>query len=140
MTQPLFTNTPGFGEALNAQLPYSQAVRVGDTVHISGQGGWDDEIRFPTDLEAEIVQAFDNVARTLATVGATWADVVAIDSFHVPTADGEIGDDHTRVMAEQMRLRMGGREPVWTEVGVVALGAVGMRVEIKVTAHLGSGA
>lgn len=138
MIEPQFTNTPGFGEALNAQLPYSQAVRLGDVVLISGQGGWNDEIRFPTDLEVEIVQAFDNVQRTLATVGATWADVVAIDSFHVPTADDEIGDDHTRVMAEQMRLRMLGQEPVWTEVGVAALGAVGMRVEIKVTAYVGS--
>lgn len=140
MTQPLFTHTPGFGEALNARLPYSQAVRVGDVVHISGQGGWDDEIRFPADLEAEIVQAFDNVGRTLATVGAAWTDVVAVDSFHVPTAVDEIGDEHTRVMAEQLRLRMDGREPVWTEIGVAALGAVGMRVEIKVTAHLGSDA
>lgn len=140
MTQLMFTITPGFGEVLNAQLPYSQAVRLGDIVYISGQGGWDDEIRFPADLETEIVQAFDNVGRTLATVGATWADVVAIDSFHVPTVADEIGDDHTRVMAEQMRLRMDGQEPVWTEVGVAALGAVGMRVEIKVTAYLASDA
>ncbi|MGV9855968.1 hypothetical protein ACWDWU_45595 [Streptomyces sp. NPDC003442] len=34
---------------------------------------------------------------------------------------------------------MGDRAPIWTEVGVSALGAPGMRVEIRVTAVLGHG-
>ncbi len=137
--QPTFFVTPGDNTvtAFQEQNHYSQAVRVGDRVEISGQGGWDEDISFPDDLEEEIVKAFDNVEMILAEAGATWADVISVDSYHVPTADDEIGDVHTRVMAEQMRARMGERRPIWTEIGVAALGAPGMRVEIKVAAVTG---
>ncbi|MDS0132138.1 hypothetical protein H5970_01835 [Amycolatopsis sp. CM201R] len=133
----VFFVTPGYGPRHLAALHYSQAVRIGNRVEISGQGGWDDDTVFPADLEEEIVRAFDNVERTLATAGATWADVVSVDSFHLPTADDTIGDDHTRVMVEQFRKRMGDRAPIWTQLGVAALGAPGMRVEIRATAILG---
>jgi enamine deaminase RidA (YjgF/YER057c/UK114 family) len=134
MTEPQFFDTPGYGDMLREQRHYRQAVRIGDTVHISGQGGWDDEFQFPEDLREEIARAFDNVERTLAEAGAGWRDVVAVDSFHVPLAADEIGDEHATAMVDQLRLRMGDRAPVWTAVGVPALAAVGMRVEIRVTA------
>ena len=141
MSSAIFTSTPGYGDTLFDALHYRQAVRVGDRVEISGQGGWGNELSFPVSfpesLDAEIVQAFENVERTLATVGASWTDVIAVDSWHVPTADDTIGDDHTRVMVEQFRKRMGDRAPIWTQIGVAALGAPGMRVEIRVTALVG---
>ncbi|MFJ1761170.1 RidA family protein [Amycolatopsis sp. NPDC088138] len=131
---PEFFVTPGYGPKHLDALHYTQAVRIGDRVEISGQGGWDDNTVFPESLEEEIVQAFENVERTLATAGASWADVVAVDSFHIPTAPDTIGDDHTNVMVEQFRKRMGDRAPIWTQLGVAALGAPGMRVEIRATA------
>ncbi|OLT55136.1 Rid family hydrolase [Cellulosimicrobium sp. CUA-896] len=140
MTAPQFFVTPGYGESFREQRHYHQAVRVGDVVHISGQGGWDDELRFPEDLTEETVRAFDNVERTLAEAGVTWRDVVAVDSFHVPTRPDEVGDEHTTAMVDQLRQRMGERAPVWTAVGVAALAAVGMRVEIRVTAVVPEGA
>ncbi|WP_435792524.1 RidA family protein [Amycolatopsis tolypomycina] len=130
----MFYVTPGYGPRHLEALHYSQAVRIGNRVEISGQGGWDDNTVFPADLEEEIVRAFDNVERTLATAGASWADVVSVDSFHIPTAPDTIGDEHTRVMVEQFRKRMGDRAPIWTQIGVAALGAPGMRVEIRATA------
>ncbi|GAA2231364.1 hypothetical protein GCM10010413_31670 [Promicromonospora sukumoe] len=133
-SRPEFFATPGYGDRQLERMGYSQAVRIGDRVEISGQGGWDDDFVFPADLEDEIVRAFDNVERTLATAGATWADVVHVNSYHVPETPGFIGETHNRVMVEQMRARMDGRAPVWTETGVPALGAPGMRVEIRVTA------
>ncbi|NAZ80426.1 hypothetical protein GTR02_01155 [Kineococcus sp. R8] len=141
MSRATFTTTPGYGQTLFDALHYRQAVRVGDRVEISGQGGWSSEltfpVRFPASLADEIVQAFDNVERTLATAGASWTDVIAVDTFHVPTARDTIGDDHTRVVVEQLRERMGDRASVWTQIGVAALGAPGMRVEIRVTALVG---
>lgn len=56
-------------------MHYHQAVRIGHRDEISGQGGWDDEWNFPEALEDEIVQAFENVERTLAEARATWRDV-----------------------------------------------------------------
>ncbi|GAA0939246.1 Rid family hydrolase [Nonomuraea longicatena] len=137
MSRPEFFATPGYGETQLAKMHYNQAVRIGDRVETSGQGGWDDDWNFPESLEDEIVQAFENVERTLATAGATWRDVIAVNSYHVPDATDFIGESHNRVMVEQFRERMGDRAPIWTETGVPALGAPKMRVEIRVTAVIG---
>ncbi|MDG9673719.1 Rid family hydrolase [Micromonospora sp. DH14] len=137
MSKPEFFATPGYGDTQLANLHYSQAVRIDNRVEISGQGGWDDNFAFPEALEDEIVRAFDNVARTLAEAGATWRDVVSVDSFHVVDSSDFDWNDHNRVMVEQFRKRMGDRAPIWTEVGVAALGAPGMRIEIRVAAILG---
>ncbi|CAN5818142.1 RidA family protein [soil metagenome] len=137
MSQPEFFATPGYGDTQLANMHYQQAVRIGDRVEISGQGGWDDEFNFPESLEDEIVRAFDNVERTLALAGATWRDVIAVDSFHLPAVPDTIGEAHNRVMVEQFRKRMGERAPIWTQVGVAALGAPKMRVEVRVTAIVG---
>lgn len=134
MATPEFFATPGYGDTQLANMHYSQAVRIGDHVEISGQGGWDDHFNFPTDLTDEIVAAFDNVERTLATAGATWRDVVSVNSYHVAETDVSIGDEHNRVMVDQFRKRMGERAPIWTQIGVATLGAPKMRVEIRVTA------
>ena len=133
MSQPTFHVSPGAGQTLLELLRYSQAVRVGDRVEISGQGGWYDDITFPEALEDEIVQAFDNVERVLATAGAGWQDVISLDSFHVLGATGGF-EEHNRVMVEQYRRRLGDRAPIWTQLGVSALGDPHMHVEIRVTA------
>ena len=137
MSRPEFFATPGYGETQLAHMHYNQAVRIGDRVETSGQGGWDDDWNFPEALEDEIVQAFENVERTLATAGATWRDVIAVNSYHIPDSADFIGEVHNRVMVEQFRKRMGDRAPIWTETGVPALGAPKMRVEIRVTALIG---
>jgi enamine deaminase RidA (YjgF/YER057c/UK114 family) len=139
MSQPEFFATPGYGDTQLADMHYQQAVRIGDRVEISGQGGWDDDFNFPESLADEIVRAFDNVERTLALAGATWGDVIAVDSYHLPAADDSIGEAHNRVMVEQFRKRMGDRAPIWTQIGVAALGAPKMRVEVRVTAIVGAG-
>jgi enamine deaminase RidA (YjgF/YER057c/UK114 family) len=129
-----FFATPGYGERQLNNLHYNQAVRIGDRVEISGQGGWDDDFNFPESLEEEIIRAFDNVERTLATAGASWRDVVHVNSYHVPSAPDSIGDAHNDVMVDQFRRRMPDRAPIWTQTGVTVLGAPKMRVEIRVTA------
>jgi enamine deaminase RidA (YjgF/YER057c/UK114 family) len=120
-------------------MHYNQAVRIGDRIETSGQGGWDANWNFPESLEDEINQAFENVERTLALAGATWRDVIAVNSYHIPDSTDFIGEVHNRVMVEQLRKRMGDRSPIWTEIGVAALGAPKMRVEIRVTAIIGEG-
>lgn len=134
MSKVEFYATPGYGEMFLSSRHYNQAVRIGDRVEISGQGGWDDDLNFPQDLEDEIARAFENVERTLATAGATWRDVIAVNSYHVPLAADSIGDDHTTFMVEQLRKHMPERAPIWTAIGVPLLAAPKMRVEIRVTA------
>lgn len=131
---PEFFATPGYGEWAREHLHYAQALRIGDRIETSGQGGWDDHWALPESLEAEIVRAFENVERTLATAGASWRDVVHVNSYHVPTEPDAIGHAHNDVMVAQLRRWTGQRAPIWTQTGVTALGLAGMRVEIRVTA------
>ncbi|WP_046497411.1 Rid family hydrolase [Streptomyces odonnellii] len=140
MSNATFRATPGYGETLRKALGYSQAVRVDQRVETSGQGGWDDDLNIPDSIEEEIVRAFDNVERTLATCGATWKDVIHVNSYHkVPQGQDAIGQDHNDVMAEQFRARLDGRAPVWTQTGVTVLGLPTMRIEIRVTAFIDDG-
>lgn len=57
---------------------YAQAVKVGDTVFLSGQVSHDDagNVVAPGDMRAQMRQAYANVAKVLARYGATMADVV----------------------------------------------------------------
>ncbi|MET7504422.1 Rid family hydrolase [Streptomyces microflavus] len=139
MSTVTFGIVPGYGEKLHEALGYSSAVRVGDRVEISGQGGVDDDLNIPDSMEDEIVQAFNNVERALNTVGATWKDVIHVNSYHkVSPGEDVISEDVNRIMAEQFRDRLDGRAPIWTETGVTVLGLAAMRVEIRVTAIVGS--
>lgn len=130
MDQPTFFVTPGYGEMFREKLGYSQAVKVGNRVDISGQGGWTDDLQFPERLEDEIALAFENVARTLATAGAGWEHVIHVDSYHVGGFPPEVNGTMTRLFRQYMP----DHAPIWTELGVEALGDPRMRIEIRVTA------
>lgn len=130
MSTPEFFVTPGYGDTLRKHLHYSQAVKIGNRVETSGQGGWDDELHIPADLSEEIAQAFHNLDRTLATAGAGWEHVIHINSYHV----GGFAPEVNEAMVHQYRRYMPNHAPIWTQVGVEALGLPTMRVEIRVTA------
>lgn len=132
MTGPEFFLTPGYGERQRRLFGYAQAVKVGDRVEISGQGGWNDAFEIPESIADEIAQAFRNIERTLAAAGAGWQHVIHVNSYHV-------GLDRDRkqilaAMTERFRHHMPDHEPIWTCLGVAALAEPKMRVEIRVTA------
>jgi len=109
---PAFFATPGYGERQLKTFHYSQAVRVGARIETSGQGGWTDDFQFPhAELRDEIAQAFENVGRTLACA-----------------------PEVNTIMTELFRKHMPNHAPIWTLLGVAALGDPRMRVEIRVTA------
>lgn len=57
-------------------LPFSEAVRVGDTLYLSGQIGRTADGKLPAGIEAQARQTMGNIAATLAKAGAGWDDVV----------------------------------------------------------------
>jgi len=129
MRKPEFFATPGYGERKLKTAHYAQAVKVGNRIEISGQGGWNDHREYPETLEDEIIQAFDNVTRTLAAAGAGWEHVIAVNSYHV-----DFTPDVNDIMIALFRQHMPNHQPIWTLLGVAALGEPEMRVEIRVTA------
>lgn len=129
MNQVVFFPQFDPAEPLDVPYAYAQAVRIGARVETSGQGGWDDDHAFPAVLADETARAFDNLGRVLAEAGAAWADVVAIDSWHLPLDDAAYA-----AMTAQLRARMPGHRPIWTALAVPGFGLAGMRVEIRAIA------
>jgi reactive intermediate/imine deaminase len=61
---------------------YSQAVRVGDTVYLSGQIGLDPVSGQLVDgIDAQIVRVFDNLKAVAEAAGGSLADVVKLNVF-----------------------------------------------------------
>ncbi|PSJ40663.1 RidA family protein [Allosphingosinicella deserti] len=61
--------------ARGTPLPFSSAVRVGDTLYLSGQIGLRPDGTLPDGIEAQARQVMDNIASVLAAGGAGWDDV-----------------------------------------------------------------
>jgi len=133
---------PGYGEWAQKNLYYTQAVRVGDRIVCSGQGGWDHkqkvfslETLVQKDLLEEIDQAFENVDYALKHAGGKgWSQV-----YRVVTYSTDIGPQHKRLV-ENFRKWMPNHCPVWTQLGVKQLGADTMHIEIDVEAFDEEGA
>jgi reactive intermediate/imine deaminase len=61
---------------------YSQAVRCGDTVYLSGQIGLDPKSGQLVDgIDAQIVRVFDNLKAVAEAAGGSLADVVKLNVF-----------------------------------------------------------
>ena len=58
-----------------APRPFSEAVRVGDTLYMSGQLGTRADGTLPDGIEAQATQMMENIGRTLARAGVGWGDV-----------------------------------------------------------------
>ncbi len=70
--------TKSFGMPWEKEYGYSQAVKVGDTIYLSGQVSHDDkgDIVGLRDMEAQMRQAYTNIQKLLAQYGATMDNVV----------------------------------------------------------------
>lgn len=61
---------------------YSQAVRVGDTVYLSGQIGLDPQSGQMVDgIDAQIVRVFDNLKAVAEAAGGTLNDFVKVNIY-----------------------------------------------------------
>ncbi len=61
---------------------YSQAVRVGDTVYLSGQIGLDPaSMQMVDGIDAQIVRVFENLKAVAEAAGGSLADVVKLNVF-----------------------------------------------------------
>ena len=56
-------------------LPFSEAVRVGDILYLSGQLGRAPDGKLPDGIEAQTRQTLDNIGATLKSAGLGYEDV-----------------------------------------------------------------
>ena len=67
---------------------YSQAVRAGDTVYLSGQIGLDPaSMQMVDGIDAQIVRVFENLKAVAEAAGGSLADVVKLNVFLIDLAN-----------------------------------------------------
>ena len=83
-----------------------------------------------TDMDKAFTRAFEALSKTLARAGATWDDVVQVNSVHTdPNAQIE-------AMVKVKNRYMTGKAPAWTAVGTNGLLQPGGIAEITLVAHV----
>ncbi|WP_323843674.1 RidA family protein [Moraxella sp. Pampa] len=108
---------------------YSQAIKIGNTVYISGQLGLDPKtMQLKEGFTAQAEQAFDNLAAIAKAAGGTLDDVV---KFNVSLTDlNDFG-----ALNEVFDARLSAPYPARAAVQVAAL-PKGGEVEIEAILHL----
>jgi reactive intermediate/imine deaminase len=115
---------------LNGQpLPFSDAVRVGDTLYLSGQIGLVDG-KLPEGIDAQTKAALDNVGAILKRAGLGYGDV-----FHCTAmlADMKLWPDFNKVYVTYFPE---GKRPARSAFGASGL-ALGALIEIECQAYAG---
>jgi len=74
--------------------PFSGAVRVGDTLYLSGDIGLDEESKVPATAEAEARLLLDSIKGTLEAAGFSMDDLVTVTVY---CSDVKHYDDFNRV-------------------------------------------
>ena len=123
--QPIHSN-----QAPNAIGPYSQAVRVGDTVYLSGQIPLDPQTMelVEGDIGARARRVFDNLAAVMQEAGGSLSDIVKLTIYLVDLEQfGQVNE----VMAEYFDAPF----PSRATVAVAAL-PKGAPIEVEGVAHL----
>jgi reactive intermediate/imine deaminase len=124
---------PSGTEEVYRTWQYSQAVRSGSTLWVSGQVGFDPETgQIPEDIESQSRLALRNLERVIDEAGASLDDVVELVSYHTDMREFPV---FARVKSEFFVEGF----PAWTAVGVSALVEPRVRVEIRATVVIGSG-
>ncbi len=103
---------------LEADLGFTQAIRHGDTIYVSGAVGIDENGKIVSDVNVatQIRQAYRNISRSLEALGASLKDVVAetvyVTDLEDARASGEIKKAYdglqppTRTVVEVSRLAL----------------------------------
>ncbi len=122
-----------FGTVVEDAYGFSQAVRSGDTVYVSGQTAFTPEGRIEGegDMAAQMRQAYANIAALLARYGATLDDVVEEVLYVTDVAAAGAVAREVRGEAYGDRFELAS-----SLIGVQALGAPQLLIEIRCTARV----
>jgi len=118
-------------QAPKAIGPYSQAIRVGDTLYMAGQIPLDPATMqmIEGDFEKEARRVFENIKAVIAAAGGSFEQIVKVTIFLTDFANfAKVSE----IMAEYCKAPL----PARSTVAVAALPR-NARVEVECTLHLG---
>jgi enamine deaminase RidA (YjgF/YER057c/UK114 family) len=125
---------PAGWDAAYDKYHYAPAVRVGDTVYVSGIPAG----RGAT-YEEKIKNLFERLKQVLEASGASLADVVEIQSFHADVHDSAAFQAEFARFLTLHQVYFPDGYPAWTAVGTTALLSEGAPVEMRAVAVIGAG-
>jgi enamine deaminase RidA (YjgF/YER057c/UK114 family) len=111
-----------------AEWGYASAIRVGDTIYLSGAVAGVREGE--TDLKLAYARAFQEIGKTLTNAGAGWDDVVDITTFHT-----DLATQMPAIVAVKNRC-IKAPFPAWTAIQVARLIPANGITEIKILAKV----
>jgi len=111
-------------------LPFSEAVRVGDTLYLSGQLGIGPDGKLSDGIEAQTRQAMDNIGTVLKRAGLSYGDVFHCTAF---LADMKDWPAFNKVYVPYFPA---GKMPARSAFGANGL-ALGAKLEIECQAYAG---
>ena len=114
------------GRQFQAEYGFSDAVIVGDTIHLSGlvAGMAPGE----TDMKPAYDRVYSHIGTILKRAGADYGDIVDMTSFHTDV------DAQLKPMSEVHKNYVKAPYPAWTAIGVAKILGNGI-TEIKITAR-----
>lgn len=130
--EPAGTPVEYFGKpTLNGQaLPFSDAVRVGKVLYLSGQLGIGADGKLPDGIEAQTKLALDNIGAILKRAGLGYTDV-----FHCTAMLADM-KDWPAMNAVYVTYFPEGKRPARSAFGTNGL-ALGGRIELECQAYAG---
>lgn len=121
-------------------IQYAAARRHGDTLYVSGVivGRARDEGTDPEAFKAQIRRAFNSLGNVLKASGASFQDVVMINSFHVWEGPDQPAprNEHLAMFSAVKSEFMKPPHPAWTAVGTTGLLGSNGIVEIQLIARV----
>ncbi len=113
-------------------FPLGQGVRVGDFLYLSGQVSVDSDgnVIGKGDLRAQTRQVFENIKKILDMAGASFQDVIKMNTFFV--ADIHDYEEYFAVRREYLK----DNRPASTGVQVKALAFEGLLLEVECICYL----
>ena len=116
-------------QGTSAGRPFSAGILAGDTLYVSGQGGFDSKAgKIPEKFEDEVRSCLRNVGAILEAAGMNFSDVVAVQVY---LTDMDLFQRMNAVYMEVFREP----RPTRTTLGVTKLAGAGAHIEITVTAR-----
>jgi enamine deaminase RidA (YjgF/YER057c/UK114 family) len=126
MADKQLINPPG-SEKSYQRFQFSQAVKTGNLLFVSGQVGRSPQGEIPDDIEGQTKIALENLRSVIEHAGGTLDDVVELHTFHTDMNE----------MAGMMKAKeefFPKDYPAWTAIGCTALAAPQFKLEVKAIA------
>jgi len=119
-------NPPGT-EAIYESMKFSQAVRAGNTIWVSGQVGMNSKMETGNGIEEQTRWAFQSLKYVLEAAGSSLDNIVELVTYHTSMKDIK---GFSKAKDEFFTKDY----PAWTAVGVTELVMPKLLVEIRATA------